>query len=450
MKKISTITLIFIFFAVFSITNAQEPIVLTLDQVVKIAQENNTSIIQAQNNVRAANSSVLAAWGSYLPTISASGGWNRTQTDREAGEEFIAGQVIPVPASTAVRNNFSAGISAGYTIFDGFRRESAFIRSNANANATEQNAIRTRQAIQFQVESAYLNVLRQERLVLVSEENLKRDRRQLERITESNKVGALSLADVYRQQSQVAADELNLINAQNAYDKAKADLVSLIGLDVSKEYKFVDPNISTSIDSVELASTGDMINKIDELIKSALESRPDYLAAREGYRAADWSVVSARSGYLPSLSASASYYMSNDKFRDLNDNKTYSWGINLRWNIFDAFQTNQAIQSAVVQKRNSETNLVQLERDIAVEVKKSLLDLESARKQVDVSIKGLMSATEDRKIAEERYNLGAGTLLDLLTANAGYVNAEANNINASYNYIIAKRNLEYVIGKASQ
>ena len=450
MKKILTITLIFIIFAVFSNTNAQEPIVLSLDQVVKIAQENNTSIIQAQNNVRAANSSVLAAWGSYLPTISASGGWNRTQTDREAGEEFIAGQVIPVPASTAVRNNFSAGISAGYTIFDGFRRESAFIRSNANANATEQNAIRTRQAIQFQVESAYLNVLRQERLVLVSEENLKRDRRQLERITESNKVGALSLADVYRQQSQVAADELNLINAQNAYDKAKADLVSLIGLDVSKDYKFVDPNISTSIDSVELASTGDMIKKIDELIKNALKSRPDYIAAKEGYRAADWSVVSARSGYLPSFSASASYYMSNEKFRDLNDNKTYSWGINLRWNIFDAFQTNQAIQNAVVQKRNSETNLVQLERDIAVEVKKSLLDLESARKQVDVSIKGLMSATEDRKIAEERYNLGAGTLLDLLTANAGYVNAEANNINASYNYIIAKRNLEYVIGKATQ
>ena len=445
MRIISGVTVIL--FIICGISAAQETIVLTLDQAVSLALENNSSVIQAHNNVKAANSSVLAAYGSYLPSVSASGGWNRTQTDREAGEEFIAGQVIPVPASTAVRNNFSAGISAGYTLFDGFRRESAFIRSNAGANATEHTAIRTQQSIEFQVESAYLNILRLEKLVTVSEENLKRDRRQLERITESNRVGALSLADVYRQQSQVAVDELNLINAQNAYDKAVADLVALIGLDVGKEYRFADAGISTSIDAAELASSEDMIRNLNELTQNAMESRPDYIAAKEGYRSADWSVVSARSGYFPSISASATYNMSNDKFQDLNDNKTYSWGINLRWSIFDAFQTNQAIQSAIAQRRNSETNLVQLERNISVEVRKALLDMEAARKQVDVSIKGLKSATEDRKIAEERYNLGAGTLLDLLIANAGYINAEANNINASYNYIIAKRNLEFVVGK---
>ena len=434
-------------FLMNGITGAQEPVVLTLDQAVGLAFENNTSILKASNNVKAANSGVLAAYGSYLPTISASGGWNRSQSDREAGEEFILGQVIPVPASTAVRNNFSVGVSASYTLFDGLRRESSFIQSKANATATEQTAIRTNQSIRYQVESTYLNVLRLEKLVTVSEENLKRDRRQLERITESNRVGALSLADVYRQQSQVASDELNVINAQNAYDNAKADVVALIGLDVSKEYRFADASISTSVDAAELASSQDLIKGIGDIVKNAMGSRPDYVAAKEGYRIADWNVVSARSGYLPSLSASANYSMSNEKFQDLNNNKTYSWGISLRWSIFDAFQTNEAIQTAIAQRRNSETNLTQLEREIAVEVKKALLDMEAARKQVDVSAKGLQSATEDRKIAEERYNLGAGTLLDLLIANAGLVNAEANSINASYNYIIAKRNLEFVIGK---
>lgn len=445
MRIVSGITLFI--FLLNGVIIAQESVVLTLDQAIKLAYENNTSILRANNNVKAANSGVLAAYGSYLPVVSASGGWNRSQTDREAGEEFILGQVIPVPASTATRNNFSVGLSASYTIFDGLRRESSFIQSKANAAATEQTAIRTNQSIRYQVESFYLNVLRLEKLVTVSEENLKRDNRQLERISESNRVGALSLADVYRQQSQVAADELSVINAQNAYDNANADLLALIGLDVRKEYRLEDAGISTGIEAAELASTQGLINNISEISKSAMESRSDYVAAKEGYHAADWSVASARSGYLPSVSASASYSMSNERFRDLNSNKTYSWGISLRWTIFDAFQTNEAIQSAVANRRNSEANLIQMERDISVEVKKALLDMEAARKQVDVSAKGVRSATEDRKIAEERYNLGAGTLLDLLTANAGLVNAQANSINASYNYIIAKRNLEYVIGK---
>ena len=431
----------------FTFVIGQQPVILTLDKAVELALENNLSIIQTQNNVDAAHSRVLAAYGNYLPTLSASGSWDRSQSTNAGGIRRIQGVPILVPASTSTNNSFQAGVNLGYTIFDGFRREASFNSTTASATSTEQTAIRMRQSIRYQIESAYLNVLRQEQLVKVSEENLKRDQRQLERITESNRVGALSLADVYRQQSQVAADELSVINAQNNYDKAKADIVALIGLDMNIEYQFADAGISTKVEQVELNASIEKYKDFNSLVQRALAARPDYLAAKESYDATESGVTSARSGYFPRVSASAGYGFNNSELSKLTDNKSLSWGLNLSWNIFDAFQTNEALQSAIVTKKNSETTLKQSEREINVDVKKALLDLDAARKQVEVSQKGLQSATEDRKIAEEKYNLGAGTLLDLLTANAGLVNAEANNINASFSFNIAKRNLEYVIGE---
>ena len=152
----------------------------------------------------------------------------------------------------------------------------------------------------------------------------------------------------------------------------------------------------------------------------------------------------AAAQYYPAPQA---YGYGYNELKNLTDYKNMNWGININWNIFDAFRTNESLQGAVARRRNAEISLAQAERNITVDVKKALLDLEAARKQYDVSQKGLQSATMDRKIAEERYNLGAGTLLDLLVASANLVNAQANQVNASYNFIIAKRNMEYVLGE---
>lgn len=417
--------------------------VLSLEEATNLALERNMSIIQADNNVASSKSGELAAFGRYLPSISGSGSWRRSRTE---GPLYIQGINTGLDF-TLTSGNFAAGLNSSLLLFDGLEREANYSRSQSNYAATQHTATRTRQSVVFQVESAYLNVLRLEQLVKVSEENLKRDQRQLERITESNRVGALSLADVYRQQSQVASDELSVITAQNNFDKAKADLVALIGLDYPVDYEFSDPSISTRIDSTELATTLAKYANMRSLLDRALTSRPDYLGAKENLSSSESGVTVARSGYLPSVSAFAGMSWTNERLGDLTKYMGLSWGLNVSWTLFDGFATNQAIQSALASQRNAEISLVQSERNISVEVRKAMLDLEAAKKQYEVSQKALVSATEDRKIAEERYNLGAGTLLDLLVANAGLVNAEANLVNASYNYVISKRNVEYVLGE---
>ena len=424
-----------------------QPTNMTLEEANKVALERNLSIISADANVGAAQAGVTSAYGGYLPGVSASGSWTRSQVEQGARITTFGGVTVPIPASNSTTNNFNAGVNARMTLFDGFNRQAQVGQAVSHSVATEQTAVRTRQSIIFQVESSYLNVLRNEELVKVADENLKRDNRQLEKIVESNKVGAAALADVYRQQSAVAADEYALISAQATFDKSKADLVDLIGLDVGKEYTFNDPTISLQLSKSELDSTASLFSSYENLSKRSIAARPDYKSALESYNAAASGVTSAKSLYFPSLAANAGYGLNSNEFRTLPDNRDLSWGLSLSWTIFDGFNTNAGIQSAIATQRIAEITLAQTERDINAQLRKALLDFDAARKQYEVSQKGVTSATEDQRIAEEKYNLGAGTLLDLLTANANLVLAQVNLVNSVYNYITAKKNVDYTIGE---
>ena len=421
---------------------------LTLKASIDIALAKNVQVEQSHNNVDAAQGGVLAAYGAYLPSLTANGQWLRQQNDGPVSTHVIGG--LPyVSGGFSVTNSYSTGLSMGYTVFNGFNREATVKRAVAGANASSDLFSRTKQQIVFTVQSDYLTVLRNEQLVKVNEENLKRDQRQLDRITESHKVGSLSIADVYRQQSIVASDELLLLQAQNTFDKSKADLISLIGMDVSKDYVVADPSISPDITDAELSSTKDTYKTMDQLAKTALDVRPDYRSSIESFHGAEAEETQAKGRYYPSVNLFAGYSFNGAPLANLTDDKGINWGVQIQWNLFDNFLTNQAIQTASVDRRNAELTVLQTERNVNVDIKKALLDLESAGKQYTASVKAVQSATQDQKVAEETYNLGAGTLVDLLTANAGLVNAEANKVNATYNYIASKMNLEYAVGNVT-
>ena len=418
---------------------------ITLDGAVQIALERNISVLTAQYSLEGQQSAVTAAYGSLLPTLSANGNWQRTQSDRQS--TFIQG-IGNIPLrQVATTNSFNTSIGSNLLLFNGFANTANVRRATSNAVSAEQTLNRTRQSIVFDVQTLYSNLLRDEELLKVNEDNLKRDRRQLEQIVESNRVGSKSIADVYRQQVQVGNDELALIQAQNTYDKMRADLIFALGLSVTDVYDFHDASIRLDVDTTEFKAVNEQYRDFRLLVNEALGVRPDYLSAIENVNAANSSVTVATGGHFPSIAAFVSYGLNSTELGKMSDNRSFLWGLNISFPLFNGWQTTNQVQQAKVTLKTAEQELNQAERQVQVDIAKSLLDLEAAEKQVYVTINSVISATEDRRIAEEKYNLGAGTILDLLTAEANYTLALSNKVNAAYNYFLVKKQLEYNIGR---
>lgn len=429
------------------LASAQTARVLTLDTAVSIALDRNVQVIQARNRLDGSGAATRAAWGGLLPTLSASGGFSRQQQWQAGGITVINGVPVQYPEGFNAYNNYRAGVNSRLTLFDGLANFSDISRAEASATASRHSVRRTEQTVVIQTHVLFLGVARAFQLMNVADDNLKRSRRQLERITESNKVGAVALADVYRQQVQVGSDELALIQAQSTYESSKADLIAYLGVEFDEDAWTIDiSGVPTEVDTAEFAELNRRYGDFDALVAAGVAARPDHRAASEALNAASSSVTIARSGHLPTVSAGASYGYSNTELDKLTDNRNLSLDLSVSLPIFNGFSTSNAVAQAQVAERNAREDLDQSKRQIAVEIRKGLLNLQEAEKRLIVTSASVVSAGMDRTIAEEKYNLGAGTLLDMLVATANYTNAMSSRVNATVDFLLAKKSMEYALG----
>ncbi|MBP8975862.1 MAG: TolC family protein, partial [Bacteroidetes bacterium] len=124
-----------------SVMYSQEQRVISLENAVALALQHNPTVQQTKNSVDLSSSSVLSAYGDYLPSISASGGFSRN------------GRIQP---TTSVTNGYDAAFQARLKIFDGLGRESELWKAISERQITEQQYLRTKQTIVYQVQSSYL------------------------------------------------------------------------------------------------------------------------------------------------------------------------------------------------------------------------------------------------------------------------------------------------------
>jgi outer membrane protein len=424
---------------------AQEDI--TLEEAINIALNKNTLLLKSENSLESYQSNVKAAYGNLFPTLSATGSWNWNRAE-EGGSIFTipgTGITIPVEPSVTETRSYSASVNSNVTLFDGLSNYANVSQSKNDFEAAKLSFERIKQDVVYQTIGLYNLVINAQQLLKVSEENVKWNQKNLETVTERNRLGAVTLADVYAQQVRSGNSELEFIRAQNNLETAKSNLLYYLGLDVLQNYTFSDSLTSTEIELLDKDLSDDYEN-ITALVQQALNTRVDYRSAKLSLESAFNGVTMAMGGYFPRLTGGAGFSSFANRLDDLFDNKSYSVGLTLSIPIFSGFSVDNQVQFAEVNAKNTELDLLDLERDIKRNIQKTFLDLQAANKELDVSRRNVIAAQENQKIEQEKYSLGSGTLLNVLIANSEYTNAQTNYYNAQFAYIVLSEQLKYQLG----
>lgn len=404
---------------------------LTLNEAIKIALQKNSGLLSNENNLLKSESNLTAAYGNFLPNLNASGSWS---WNKNKGEGYEADS-----------RSWSVGINSSIVLFDGLSNFANLSRSQNNYEAVKLAIEQKKQEVVFQTINLYYAIVESEQLLKVREEDVKQQQKNLETIEERNRLGSVTKADVYQQQVQLGNAELQLIQQKNVLETSKSNLLFYLGLDVLENYQYSDNFSEREIKILDTDINTDY-DRLSELVKQALNNRRDYLAQKLTLDAYYDNLTIARSGHLPSLTGRLGYGTDANVPEDLFKNHLFSAGLTLSIPLFSGFSTHNLIQSAEVDAMNYELQVRDSERMIKQELQKSFLDLEAAKKGLLVTQKNVSAAEENLKIEQEKYNLGAGKLLDVLIANTSYQNAKTNYINSQFNYIKLSEELKYNLG----
>ncbi len=429
---------------IFSVYNYGQK-VLTLNEAVNIALQRNTTVQKAVNNLQSFKSNVKAAYGNFLPDISASGSWGWTRSESQGGSFNVGSFIINTPSEVSDSRSYSANANWNLTLFDGLSSFATLAQNKKQLESSQLQLENLKQNTVFQTMSLYYTVVNNQQLMSVKEDNLKWNKRNLETIMERNKLGAVTLADVYAQQVQEGNAELDLITTKNNFETAKSNLLYFLGLNVLENYSFTDSLTSQEL-GVLNSDLASQYQNLSELVDEALNNRSDYKSAVLDYQSAEDGITVARSGHLPRLTNNISYNLHANQLSDLTKSRTYNVGLTLSIPIFSGFSVENRVELAEVTAKNKQVDLEDLKRTIKQNIQTTYLNIQAAEKSLEVNKRTVQSAEENLKITQEKYSLGSGTLLDVLIANSNYTTARSNFINSEFQYIVLNGQLKYYLG----
>jgi outer membrane protein len=406
---------------------------VTLTEAIRLAERVQPDVVQAQSDVRTAGAQRRNAWGAFLPSLTAT----------SAGSDFFsegASRIDPVTGlltnGNSTNRSFSTSLSASLDLFTGFRRGAEMRAARATQNQADASLVDARFQQALTTTNQFLDALAGAQLVSVREASVRRAEEQLKVSVNKLHAGSATRSDSLRSLVTLGTAQLNLIQSQIDLATAEANLARLIGqsgrvraADDSAFYRVV-PAVDTQ-----------------EIRTEAESKSPRVQSAVAGAGAAQANLRASRSAYWPSLTLGANTAWNGNRANDYTLLNQRQVSLALSWRLFDRFDRELAIAQRQASAEVADAKAADERLAVEAELTARLAELDAARSKIEITQTSVAAATEDLRVQQERYRLGASTIVDVLTSQEALNQAEVDVVNARFDYLRSKAQLEALIGR---
>lgn len=462
--------------AASSLTQAQD--YWDLQRCIDYAFKNNITVQQSRMAIERSSVNRNQSRYELLPNFNAgaSHGYNWGQRIDPFTNQFATERVRS--------NNFFLG--AGLDVFNGFSKLNTMRQREEELAASGYDLAAIQNDISMQIALAYLQVLLNLENVKISENQVDISQKQAERMKKLVDAGAEPLGSYYDLQSQLAQEELNLVNSENAVILARLNLMQLLQLSQSDapDFEIVVPTFDDV--GMELIS-----NTPNDVYVKAKNTLPQVQAAERRRSSAEYGVDVSRGTLYPTLSVSGAvgtgYSGINQEgvgtpiedfipigqvagtgqpvlslfpqtiypdfqtkgFGDqLNDNLNRNIFLNLNIPIFNGMAARSNLARAKISQIEADLNYTQVTNQLRFDVEQAYTDAKAALNSYMAARKAVNALEESFKYAEIRYQQNVINVVDYNNIKTQYTNAQSNLINAKYDFVFRSKILDFYLGNA--
>lgn len=433
--------------------NPQAEKVYDLPKLINDVLHNNLSLQASAKDIAIKEQAIKSARSNYLPSLKVDA--TATYLDPEIAKmsNGQSPEVRTLGTVTLQQLLFSADANANIKI-----RKSLAKVQREKFNAEQLDAV-------FNASNAYFNVLMLKTNVEIQTRNLELTKKNLQIAGENYKAGQSSKTDLLRFRSQKAQNTQALVEAVNQLNKSHIVVNQLTNNDLETEIDVKDASFQDDIfktynyDEFMVWTQTPSIRKkfINFLVQEAINNAPEIRQLAYSLEATEQQVqlYSASKRFLPTVALQGQYNNELSRSGQGADypagfsappNDNYNVGVSFSFPLFNKNSNRINHQAAILQREQLAVNKSNIEKSIAANMYKGILDLIDKMTNIELSKVSEESAKEALDLTQTAYSNGAVNIVQLIDAQNNYLNAQQAKANATYNYLLKMLQLERYIG----